>query len=69
MEATLTDTNIDYFGMKVCILVPENLDPTEVQKGFDEMMTGLIDRANQLTLRDLYDMNQPLQEAMESQMN
>lgn len=69
ITATITDTNTDYFGIKVCLLVPEDLDPAKVQKGFDEMMTDLIGRANQLTIRDLYDMNQKLQRAMEAQMN
>jgi len=69
VQATLTETKSDYYGMKICLIVPENFDPKEVQEGFDDMMVNLIERANQLTLRDLYDMNRTLQSSIEAQMN
>lgn len=69
MTATLVETQSDYFGMKICLIVPESFDPDEVRCGFDEMMRYFIDHANQLTLRELYEINSKLQSVMEAQMN
>lgn len=50
-------TGIEYFGLKVCLLVPTNLDidPKEAAEGFTKQMTGALKRAGEPTMNEVFD--------------
>ena len=55
--AVLVETGIDFFGMKVFILTPENFDPAEVAAAFTKQINDLIDKAAEPSLRELCEMS------------
>ena len=48
-------TGIEYFGLKVCVLVPDELgiNPQDAAEGFTKHINECIEKANQPSLRDI----------------
>jgi hypothetical protein len=52
-RAAIASTGVEYFGLKVCLLVPEylDIDPKEAAKGFADHIDNLVAKANQPNLK------------------
>lgn len=57
-QAVMAMTGIEFFGLKILVMVPEHLDidPHDAAEGFTKSINDMVKRANQPTPRKLCEM-------------